>query len=783
MTDSLPAPAASEQPPDVFISYSSRDRDRVRPLAELLESEGYRVYWDQYLSAGEDFYHSLESKLEEARAVLVIWSVNSIGSDWVLNEARLAKARDVLVPCTLDTTQQPLDFRHIHVEDISSWSVGKEHPAIQSILRALEHLDIHGRRELESFAVQQTFYDLRIAVGGIVAGLVCSIILGVCAALTIPATSEMGGTATLVAALFGASGCIPVLFRLTTWMTSRVNPTRRTFIGASIGLVAGVVVYSVVGGPLASTNAWTFEWNEEAPEELVSAMYRLFFLHVGVFWVSALTGLTVGWFAGERSAGGTPQARDGLAVSHMFRQNVPVVTVGTGILSLIALSSVLSDLSASQRAALAEVGRDDLAFLVEVPNQALVITILTFCAASFLLAWTSIDEGLRANQRPQRTTLMAGVLLVLAAASFTTVWLLTEGILRVVSVVAMSTIAWGPWSTYRRRAQTVHLAPAEPLLSTAMGAALLLGVVVVAQNAIPIAAGLGATLGLVTEIGDERDSGLEGFRQLLGIAGTSSFVAIAGVSVLFGTAAITGTLVRRHYEGYPIMPRQTVRATRRPGVRVGMAASAVVLTVSMLAVALYYPTRSVDEHREPEDTVTVLAAARDLFPGVEITEADLYTLEVPPRFLPPGVIGTADSVIGSRPAERMLANELVRAERLDGAMSVPDGLAHRVPEGKRAVSVQRASPWDVEKDAHLDVYTSSPAGACELARGAVVLALGPDQRPRQETPGRYSMVLLVDEREALGFASLSHDSRLTIGLRSPLGVESSEVPSCVEVLP
>ena len=39
---------------DVFISYASEDRDRVRPLAEALLSRGFNVWWDRSLSAGQD---------------------------------------------------------------------------------------------------------------------------------------------------------------------------------------------------------------------------------------------------------------------------------------------------------------------------------------------------------------------------------------------------------------------------------------------------------------------------------------------------------------------------------------------------------------------------------------------------------------------------------------------------------------------------------------------------------------------------------------------------------
>ena len=78
--------------PDVFVSYSRDDRKIARQFATGLEREGFGVWWDQAIHAGEAFDRVTEKALEEARAVVVLWSKRSVESDWVRAEATQARA-------------------------------------------------------------------------------------------------------------------------------------------------------------------------------------------------------------------------------------------------------------------------------------------------------------------------------------------------------------------------------------------------------------------------------------------------------------------------------------------------------------------------------------------------------------------------------------------------------------------------------------------------------------------------------------------------------------------
>jgi hypothetical protein len=68
---------------DVFISYASEDGARVRPLAEALQRKGLSIWWDRRIIAGQQFDQAIEEALENAKCVVVCWSIHSIASELV----------------------------------------------------------------------------------------------------------------------------------------------------------------------------------------------------------------------------------------------------------------------------------------------------------------------------------------------------------------------------------------------------------------------------------------------------------------------------------------------------------------------------------------------------------------------------------------------------------------------------------------------------------------------------------------------------------------------------
>jgi hypothetical protein len=80
---------------DVFLSYNSKDKPRVRKLAEELRAAGLRVWFDEWvIKPGDDIYLALERGLQEARALVLCLSSAALGSDWVTLERSTALFRD-----------------------------------------------------------------------------------------------------------------------------------------------------------------------------------------------------------------------------------------------------------------------------------------------------------------------------------------------------------------------------------------------------------------------------------------------------------------------------------------------------------------------------------------------------------------------------------------------------------------------------------------------------------------------------------------------------------------
>lgn len=122
---------------DIFLSYSREDQITARRYAEALKAEGFSVWWDQALDAGESFDKVTEQALKDAKAVVVLWSTHSVDSRWVRAEATQADRFGTLVPVMIEPCNRPIMFELTHTADLSGWKGDAAAPLWRGFIEGL----------------------------------------------------------------------------------------------------------------------------------------------------------------------------------------------------------------------------------------------------------------------------------------------------------------------------------------------------------------------------------------------------------------------------------------------------------------------------------------------------------------------------------------------------------------------------------------------------------------------------------------------------------------------
>lgn len=123
---------------DVFISYSSDNREKARAIAVELERRGLTVWWDRVIPPGRQYDEIIEEELAAARCVVVLWSASSVASKWVRIEAGEALRQDRLVPALIEPEVRiPLEFSRVQAADLSAWSADQASEAFEHFFAAV----------------------------------------------------------------------------------------------------------------------------------------------------------------------------------------------------------------------------------------------------------------------------------------------------------------------------------------------------------------------------------------------------------------------------------------------------------------------------------------------------------------------------------------------------------------------------------------------------------------------------------------------------------------------
>lgn len=125
---------------EVFLSYARSDEAVARRVAKGLEAAGYEVWWDEHLPAHRAYSQEIERRLEEAEAVVVLWSKKAAESQWVRAEADFARSHGKLVQAQLDDGLPPMPFNQIQTASLKGWRGNVRHPGWEKLAASVATL-------------------------------------------------------------------------------------------------------------------------------------------------------------------------------------------------------------------------------------------------------------------------------------------------------------------------------------------------------------------------------------------------------------------------------------------------------------------------------------------------------------------------------------------------------------------------------------------------------------------------------------------------------------------
>ncbi len=107
---------------DIFISYARSTEPQAMAIEKGLRDLGYDVWRDDALPAHRAYAEVIEERLAGAMAVVVIWSIEAVKSQWVRSEANRAREDGKIVQVAVEPIRLPMPFDQIQCADLSGWA-------------------------------------------------------------------------------------------------------------------------------------------------------------------------------------------------------------------------------------------------------------------------------------------------------------------------------------------------------------------------------------------------------------------------------------------------------------------------------------------------------------------------------------------------------------------------------------------------------------------------------------------------------------------------------------
>lgn len=128
---------------DIFISYSTKDREKVQYFVNDLRKQGYNLWMDKdgIRSGDPSFKKTLVNAIENSQLVLFFSSCNSNNSDWTAKEIGIAvEEHKYIIPLKLDSTQYSESVRYdlVNCDFIDYSSERYKKTALEKLYSSLE---------------------------------------------------------------------------------------------------------------------------------------------------------------------------------------------------------------------------------------------------------------------------------------------------------------------------------------------------------------------------------------------------------------------------------------------------------------------------------------------------------------------------------------------------------------------------------------------------------------------------------------------------------------------
>lgn len=153
---------------DLFVSYKSEDRARIAPLVAALEADGVGVWWDAHIGGGTEWRDKIETELNAARCVLVVWSERSTGREgsFVRDEATRSLRRGAYLPVRIDPVEPPLGFGETQALSLIGWKGDRSDPQYVALLAAVQAVIAGKPRPIPPAYQPKRGVDRRLVIGG-----------------------------------------------------------------------------------------------------------------------------------------------------------------------------------------------------------------------------------------------------------------------------------------------------------------------------------------------------------------------------------------------------------------------------------------------------------------------------------------------------------------------------------------------------------------------------------------------------------------------------------------